>query len=137
MIGARFLSSLYWKNWWFVRVRPYHKAAAAVVVCVVVAATLLVLQGRQPPSEAPPRRPHTPAFVSFADVDRELRSGTLFGRWADSNPAELARYEEYMSVAPAGVSAPAMVTPFGRALVLAASLAARGASSPPRDEPAR
>lgn len=61
----------------------------------------------------------------IADFDRVLRADSiLYKRWKALNPVEAAEYEEYVErAAQSAWPQPVMRTPFGRALIAAASIA--------------
>ena len=61
----------------------------------------------------------------IADFDRVLRADSiLYKRWKTLNPVEAAEYEKYVEIAAKTAwPRPVMRTPFGRALIAAASIA--------------
>jgi hypothetical protein len=70
----------------------------------------------------------------IADFDRVLRGDSiLYRRWKALNPGEAAEYEKYVERAAKSASPlPVLRTPFGRALIAAASIATGDTPGPRR-----
>ena len=124
----------YWRWWWHQRAPFVLKVVLAVVLCSPMVA-YVALQAENGSDAARPLAPAADAPVAmFAeDFDDTLRSESiLYDRWKKLNPVEAAAYERYADAVRIGIPARppvAVVTPLGRALVAAATIASRSTTA--------
>ena len=125
--------------WWWRNHAPYDVKMFFVVLLIggLIAAVAITRGGEASGSaDSLVSRP-SGSLRTTEDFDATLRSeSSLYDRWKRLNPVEAAAFEEYVDALRAGSTArpPTLFTPFGRALVAAASEPVHGRAAPLRDQ---
>lgn len=132
MIRRYWREPRFWLWWWHNQVSFGVKmlgllavVASSSFVAGAVATGGIVWRANSEPFASQPLERNTSVELFIADFDRVLRADSiLYKRWKALNPGEAAAYEKYVEIAAkAAWPPPVMRTPFGRALIAAASLA--------------
>ena len=120
----------YWRYWWSFAASFQTKAALLLLPVATVASVgaFVLIDDRADAGQRTLARGGGGGHVdALGAVGGELRTSVLFNLWARSNPGELERYERFEAdvLRGAALESPEMVTPFGRALVAALTVAGR------------
>lgn len=120
----------YWRYWWSFAASFEAKATLLLlpVATLALVGAFVLIDGRADAGQRTLGRDSGGGHVdALGAIGGELRTSVLFNLWARSNPGELERYERFEADVLRGTAleSPEMVTPFGRALVAALTVAGR------------